>query len=138
MTAYEDDFPEDRKPDAMAVLSRFAPLAWYRSSLERHPRLGYVQVANLGWRFIEPHDEFMQVFENVTRDAPQHLDWQFKVKRNWLILPARLSEESARCGDNFIAAKVSLMRDQEFCIAASKDMWLILRALDAAAPPTPT
>ncbi|MFE2155687.1 hypothetical protein ACFXAO_37280 [Streptomyces lavendulae] len=120
----------------MAILRRFAPLAWFRSPVERH-EFGYRQVAHLGWRFIDPHDEFRPVFEEAVRDAPRQLDWQFKVKRNWLILPVRLTEETARCGDNFSHAEYRLFADQEFCLATSTDMELILQALDAAAPPAP-
>ncbi|MFE3765169.1 hypothetical protein ACFXPI_25805 [Streptomyces sp. NPDC059104] len=104
--------------------------------VERH-EFGYLQVAHLGWRFIDPHDEFRPVFEEAVRNAPRHLDWRFKVKRNWLILPVRLTEETARCGDNFSEAQSRLLADQDFCLATSADMELILQALDAAAPPAP-
>ncbi|MEU2833616.1 hypothetical protein ABZ667_34030 [Streptomyces lavendulae] len=96
-----------------------------------------MQVSHLGWRFVEPHDEFRPVFEEAVRDAPRNVDWQFKVKRNWLILPVRLTEETARCGDDFGAGKSRLLEDQEFCLAALADMELILQALEAAAPPAP-
>lgn len=68
------------------------------------------------------------------RNAPRHVDWQFKVKRNWLILPVRLIEETAQSGNNFSEAECKLFADQDFCLAASADMELILQALEAAAP----
>ncbi|ATZ25261.1 hypothetical protein ACFZBM_37300 [Streptomyces lavendulae] len=133
----EKDAPRDRTRYALTILRRFAPLAWYRSPVERH-EFGYLQVAHLGWRFTEPHDEFRPVFEETVRDAPLLLDWRFEVKRNWLILPVRLTEETARCGDNFSEAQSRLLEDQEFCLATSAGLELILQALDAAAPPAPT
>lgn len=136
MNPDENDNPADRTRRALEILRRFAPLAWFRSPVERH-EFGYMQVAHLGWRFIDPHDEFRPVFEGAVRDAPRHLDWRFKVKRNWLILPVRLTEETERCGDNFSQAEYRLFADQEFCLATSADMELILQALDAVAPPAP-
>ncbi|WP_405830587.1 hypothetical protein [Streptomyces sp. NBC_00105] len=119
---------------AHAALSRFAPLFWFRSPVERHPRLGHVQIAHLGWRFAEPHDEFKAVFEAVARDAPRHVEWRFKAAKNWLIRPVRLAEESARNGDDFGEAQVTVTKDQDFCLLAAKDMDLILQAIEDAAP----
>ncbi|MGJ0154587.1 hypothetical protein ACR3S4_14675 [Streptomyces sp. CH8.1] len=126
----------ERSRSALAreILGRFAPLSWFRSQPEHHPRLGHVQIAHLGWRFSEPHDECKPVFEAVVRDAPRHVEWEFRAAKNWLILPARLSEESRRNGDHFSEALAAVTEDQEFCILASKDMDLILRELDAVAP----
>ncbi|MFF3678940.1 hypothetical protein ACFYYS_33845 [Streptomyces sp. NPDC002120] len=125
---------------ARDALNGFAPLSWFRSPLERHPRLGHVQIAHLGWRFAEPHDEFKPVFEAVVRDAPRHVEWQFAAAKNWLILPTRLVEETIRNSDDFSAAQATITKDQDFCIAAAKDMDLILQAIEDAAsrmPPDP-
>ncbi|MEW2136908.1 hypothetical protein AB0892_09965 [Streptomyces sp. NPDC005409] len=97
-----------------------------------------MQIAHLGWRFAEPHDEFRPLFEAVVRDAPRHVAWEFKAAKNWLILPVRLSEESRRNGDRFGEAQTTVTEDQDFCVAASKDMDLILRALEDAAPKAPS
>ncbi|MFD0353025.1 hypothetical protein ACFVHW_04635 [Streptomyces sp. NPDC127110] len=124
----------DRGLRAKTILNSYAPLFWFRHPLERHPRFGYLQIAHLGWRFAEPHAEFMPIFEAAARDAPRHVDWEFKGMRNWLILPTRLTEETRRNGDNFIHAQATVREDQEYCLAAARDMELILRRLAAASP----
>ncbi|WP_042801420.1 hypothetical protein [Streptomyces sp. C] len=115
-------------------MNSYAPLFWFRHPLERHPRFGYLQIAHLGWRFADPRDEFMPVFEAAAREAPRHVDWVFKAARNWLILPTRLTEETRRNGGNFSHAQATVREDQEYCLAAAQDMELILRRLAAASP----
>ncbi|MFG2293306.1 hypothetical protein [Streptomyces sp. NPDC048603] len=55
---------------ARAVLERFSPLAWLRYTDARHRQLGHFQVPVLGWRFAEPRDELIPVFEEVVREVP--------------------------------------------------------------------
>ncbi|WP_031150527.1 hypothetical protein [Streptomyces erythrochromogenes] len=134
MTQQEAEEKMPRGPRARAALSRFAPLAWFRSPLERHPQFGYVQIAHLGWRFAEPHDELQSVFEAVVHETALRIDWEFKVARNWLILPSLLAHETRNNGGDFSKAEGTLTREQDLCTMASEDMNLILEAIEAAAP----
>ncbi|MFE6841265.1 hypothetical protein [Streptomyces sp. NPDC057686] len=116
---------------AREILGRFAPLSWFRAPLRTHPKFRYTQIAHLGWRFSDPHEELKPVFEAAVRDSPRNAEWVFKAQRNWLILPTRLLQETASCGGDFGLAQQTLTQnDQEFCIAASEDMELILNSLD--------
>ncbi|MEU8436096.1 hypothetical protein AB0F18_24965 [Streptomyces sp. NPDC029216] len=126
---------QGRATRAKAILGRFAPLAWFRTPAEFHPHFGYAQVAHLGWRFDEPHEEFKPIFEAATRNAPQNTTWTFGVQKNWLILPERLARESMRSGGDFgMAQQIITENDQDFCMATIADLELILDALDQAAP----
>ncbi|GAA3378471.1 hypothetical protein [Streptomyces racemochromogenes] len=129
-----ETFQSGRSLRAKGILERFAPLSWFRHPLERHPRLGHLQITHLGWRFADPHEEFIPTFEAATRYAPRRVSWEFKAVKNWLILPTRLAEETQRNGDDFSHAQMEVTKDQDFCLAASQDMDLILQALDDGAP----
>ncbi|MGW6949164.1 hypothetical protein [Streptomyces xanthophaeus] len=138
MNRESDEASGDRSLYAKDVLSRFGFLSWFRCPLEKHPQLGIVQVSHVGWRFAAPCDDLKKVFEEVANAAPRHVEWIFKAQKNWLILPLLLSEETHRNGGDFGAAQSFLVEDQDFCIAVSKDLDLILAALELKGSPSPS
>ncbi|MGW9370431.1 hypothetical protein ACWGVR_10505 [Streptomyces xanthophaeus] len=81
-----------------------------------------------------PRDDLKKAFEEVANAAPRHVEWTFKAQKNWLILPLLLNEETRRNGGDFGAAQSLLVEDQDFCIAASKDLALVLAALELKVP----
>ncbi|MFK0253167.1 hypothetical protein [Streptomyces sp. NPDC090445] len=122
---------------AKAALERFAPVAQIRSTSEIGIT-GLIQVPSLLWRFSEPHPELKEMFTSVVRDAPQNITWFFEERRNSLIMPSRLVHEAGPGGEGYrdIAIDIS-QTDQEFCIAASQDIELIIQAIaEQPAPPT--
>ncbi|MGE7389937.1 hypothetical protein ACQKM2_31100 [Streptomyces sp. NPDC004126] len=124
----------DRVLRAEAILNSYAPLLGAICPDERHPRFGHFQVARLVWWFAEPHDEFIPLFEAAARDAPRLVGWECRVGKIWDISPARLLEEWRGNGKNMQKAKLAVIQDQEFCLAASQDLDLILQMLAASAP----
>ncbi|RST07358.1 hypothetical protein EF910_06660 [Streptomyces sp. WAC07149] len=124
----------DRVLRAKAILNSYAPAPWAICPDERDARFGYFQVARLIWRFDEPHDELIPVFEAAARDAPRCVGWEFTAGENWCIQPTRLAEEWRGNGKNMQKAKLAVIQDQEFCLAASQDLDLILQMLAASAP----
>ncbi|MFD7556412.1 hypothetical protein ACFV9E_17975 [Streptomyces sp. NPDC059835] len=131
---------EERLPRfqrARNALERFAPVFWMKSTSETNHMTGFVQLPSLGWRFSEPHPELREMFQSVVRDAPRNTDWSFKEKKNSLILPSRLISEGGPDGDFGDLASAISQNDQEFCIAASDDIELIIDAI-AAQPALPT
>lgn len=74
------------------------------------------------------------MFRSVTRDAPLNVDWTFKELRNSFIVPSRIAESDTG-GEG--PHDLSVTSDQDFCVAASEDIELIIDALAAQpAPPT--
>ncbi|WP_328763583.1 MULTISPECIES: hypothetical protein [unclassified Streptomyces] len=130
--------PLPRFQRARAALERFAPVVWLRSTSEINHTTGLVQLPTLGWRFSEPHPELNGMFASVVRDTPRNIAWFFGERKNSLIMPARLINESGPDGAdlNDLATAIS-QHDQEFCVAASEDIELIIQAIAAQpAPPT--
>ncbi|MFD0271593.1 hypothetical protein ACFVGY_34225 [Streptomyces sp. NPDC127106] len=129
--------PLSRFHRAKAALERFAPVAWIRSTSEIG-HTGLIQVPSLGWRFSEPHPELKEMFTSVVRDAPQNITWFFGERRNSLIVPTRLVDEAGLDGEGYGDLKTAISQsDQGFCIAASEDIELIIRAIATQpAPPT--
>ncbi|MCX5145556.1 hypothetical protein OHB36_01980 [Streptomyces sp. NBC_00320] len=130
--------PLPRFQRAKAALERFAPVFWLSSTSEINRTTGLVQVPTLGWRFSEPHPELKGMFTSVVRDAPRNIAWFFGERKNSLIMPSRLINESGPDGGDLrdLGTAIS-QRDQEFCIAASEDVELIIQAIAAQpAPPT--
>ncbi|MGW4687532.1 hypothetical protein ACWEPM_21895 [Streptomyces sp. NPDC004244] len=131
--------PLSRFQRAKAALERFAPVAWIRSTSEIGIT-GLVQAPSLGWRFSEPHPELKEMFASVVRDAPQNISWFFGERGNSLIVPSRLVDEAGPDGEGYGDLRTAISKsDQEFCIAASQDIELIIQAIAAQpAPPTAT
>ncbi|MFD3554947.1 hypothetical protein ACFWWA_23060 [Streptomyces goshikiensis] len=129
--------PQPRFHRARAALSRFAPVVWLRSISEIDHTTGLVQLPSLGWRFSEPHPELREMFTSVVRDAPRNIAWAFEERKNSAIVPARLIAEGKPDGEDFGDLRRAISQsDQEFCIAASEDIELIIQAL-AAQPALP-
>ncbi|MFI8824325.1 hypothetical protein [Streptomyces sp. NPDC053431] len=91
-------------------------------------------MAFLAWRFAYPREEFKAVFEEVVRSAPQKTTWEFRPgKKNWLIVPVRLIEESGPGTRDFNEAIASISRnDQAFCADTAADLEAILISLAEA------
>ncbi|MFJ9078214.1 hypothetical protein ACIRO3_23710 [Streptomyces sp. NPDC102278] len=87
-----------------------------------------------GLGFSEPHPELAVMFRSVTRAAPRNVDWTFKELRNSFIVPSRIAESDAG-GEG--PHDLSVTSDQNFCVAASEDIELIIDAIAVqSAPPT--
>ncbi|MFI6651647.1 hypothetical protein ACIBI8_29085 [Streptomyces sp. NPDC050529] len=122
-----------RNERARQALSRFGDVVWFRSPVERHPDYGYLQVAFVGWRYAEPHEELKALFDSAVREAPEQVEWTFRSVRNWMIVPTRLIQEAGPGGQNFNEAMGAIReRDQEFCAETAEDLERILRALSEA------
>ncbi|MEV6575716.1 hypothetical protein [Streptomyces sp. NPDC051577] len=105
-----------------------------KSNSETNIITGLAEVPTIGWRFSEPHPELGEMFRSVTRDAPQNVDWTFKELRNSFIVPSRIAESDTG-GEG--PHDLSVTSDQDFCVAASEDIELIIDAIAAQpAPPT--
>ncbi|MFJ2092406.1 hypothetical protein ACIOEW_24500 [Streptomyces sp. NPDC087901] len=118
---------------ARQVLSRFGDVEWFRSPVERHPIYGYLQVAFVGWRYAEPHEELKAVFDSAVREAPKQVDWTFIPARNWMIAPTRLIQKAGPDRQNFNEAMDAIREcDQEFCAATAEDLERVFRALSEA------
>ncbi|MFE2020297.1 hypothetical protein ACFW9O_19895 [Streptomyces sp. NPDC059499] len=119
-----------RNERARQVLGRFGDVVWFRSPVDRHPVHGYRQVAFVGWRFAEPHEELKEVFESAVREAPDKVEWTFRSVRNWMIVPTRLIQEAGPNAQNFNEAMNAIReRDQEFCAATAVDLEGIFQVL---------
>ncbi|MFD8990043.1 hypothetical protein [Streptomyces goshikiensis] len=130
--------PRPRFQRARAALERFAPVVWLRSISEIDHTTGLVQLPSLGWRFSEPHPELREMFTSVVRDAPQNIAWAFEERKNSVIVPARLIAEGKPGGEDFGDLRRAISKsDQEFCVAASEDIELIIQAI-ASQPALPT
>ncbi|MWA14001.1 hypothetical protein [Streptomyces sp. BA2] len=122
-----------RREKIKRVLNKFGSVVWLRSPVERHPTYGYLQVSFIAWRFEEPRDSLKEIFETITREAPNSLEWTFKATRNWMIAPTRLIQQAGPDGSKFNEAMVYITEeDQEFCAAAREDLSRILEALESA------
>lgn len=122
---------------ARNTIGRFAPVVWMKSLSETDEITGLVRLPTIGWRFSEPHPELQEMFHSATREAPQNIDWSFTEKRNSLIVPSRLIAEGGPDGQwNELRSDIE-QNDQEFCIASSEDIELIIDAI-AAQPALPT
>ncbi|MBD3578362.1 hypothetical protein ICJ52_19265 [Streptomyces sp. KD18] len=128
--------PMPRFERARTALERFAPLAWLKCTPEID-HTGRIQAPLPGWRFSEPHPELKEMFMSVVKDAPQNVTWVFKERRNSLIAPSRLTQHEQGGEDHPDLAIAPSGNDQQFCIAASHDIDLIIHAI-AAQPALPT
>lgn len=104
-----------------------------KSNSETNGITHLVEPPTIGWRFSEPHPELREMFRSVTRNAPRNVDWTFKESRNSFIVPSRIAESDAG-GEG--PHDLSITSDQDFCVAASEDIELIIDAL--AAQPAPS
>ncbi|WP_329206036.1 hypothetical protein OG257_08040 [Streptomyces sp. NBC_00683] len=119
-----------RNERARQVLGRFGDVVWFRSPVERHPIYGYRQVAFVGWRFAEPHEELKEVFESAVRQASTQVEWTFRPVRNWMIVPTRLIQEAGPNAQHFNEAMDAIREsDQDFCAATAVDLEGIFRVL---------
>ncbi|MFJ3904326.1 hypothetical protein [Streptomyces sp. NPDC090025] len=114
------------------TLSKLGPLKWFRLSADRHPLYGYYQVPYLGWRFETPTDENLRLIEQAVRSTPTSVEWGIDTsRRNWLLAPSTLLEgnHDDRAVGTFDERVNLAMRDQDFCVAALKDLDAIIRML---------
>ncbi|MEV6783812.1 hypothetical protein [Streptomyces sp. NPDC051098] len=119
-----------RNERAKEILGTYGRLAWFRHPVERHPIYGYIQVPFIAWRYETPHEELRGTFESAARTAPKNVEWTFTSRKNWMIAPSRLVENSGPDGTMFNEAALAITtNDQEFCAAASEDLEAILQEL---------
>ncbi|MFI8852074.1 hypothetical protein [Streptomyces sp. 891-h] len=122
---------------AGAALRAFGELEWFKMPLTTHPLYGYEQVPYVGWRYKNATNETIAMFQRVAADAPEHLEWAFdSSRRNWLLIPARLSQEYLDDSGSTFLEMISAISetDQEYCRAANLDIDLIIDFLEGLNP----
>ncbi|CAM5499074.1 hypothetical protein SALBM311S_03422 [Streptomyces alboniger] len=113
-------------------LTRFGELVWFGLTLESNLVHGYLQVPSMEWRYASPREEVAQLIENVVKMSPTQVEWTLdRTRRNWVLLPTRIWQETQGLNNPAFADAVHSVNveDQQFCSRALSDFELIIQRL---------
>ncbi|MGW7413041.1 hypothetical protein [Streptomyces sp. NPDC054863] len=95
--------------------------------------MGYQQMSNLGLRYASPPPDLEETLRQVVEETPTQVEWTLDTsRRNWVLFPSRIFEESGGVNSpDFQEVKSRIIHtDQDFCIAAFQDLSKILQRLE--------
>ncbi|MDT6983841.1 hypothetical protein ACFSUJ_12730 [Streptomyces lusitanus] len=117
---------------AARTLSRFGELEWYGLSAESNPVHGYLQVPLMKWRFKARSERTAQLIRESVRASSTQVEWTLDTsRRNWVLLPSRVSNEARGLANPAFSKALELIitQDQEFCRRALADFERIISDL---------